>query len=125
VTHGDDTRPTLLDWLWALARLRPLRPLPALLCLGLVLPFSPAAWVVQHMGRGVWSRAELALVCSGTGALLYWLVLLLSRAGLLHGSRVHGMREPSSAELALAELGLRAVCLLLAYAGPAIVLFAR
>jgi hypothetical protein len=126
VTNGDEARPSLRDWVWALARLRPLWPLPALLFLGLVLPFSPSAWVEQRMGREVWSQAELALVCSGAGTLLYWLLLLLSRAGMSYGggSRMHGMREPSSGELQLVELGMRATCLLLAYAGPAFVLFA-
>lgn len=123
-----ERQPSLGDWMWALARLRPLWPLPALLFLAVVLPFSPALWVEQHAGRKVWSQAELALVCSGAGTLLYWLVLLLSRAGLLYGGgtgRMHGMREPSGAELQLVELGMRGVCLLLAYAGPALVLFAR
>ena len=120
-------RPRLRDWLRALARLRPLWPLPALLVLALVLPFSPALWVAPITMRKTLSQAELALLCSGVGTLSYWLVLLLSHFDLLHhgGSRMHGMREPSPAEQRLVELGLRWLCLLMAYGGPALLLLAR
>ena len=126
MTDRDDEKPALRDWLWALARLRPLWPLPALLFLALVLPFSPALWVAPLSARKTWSMAELSLVCSGAGVLLYWLVLLLSHFDLLHlsGSRMQWMREPSAAELRLVRVGLRWICLLLAYAGPVLVLFA-
>jgi hypothetical protein len=126
MTDRDDEQPALRDWLWALARLRPLWPLPALLFLGLVLPFSPALWVAPITARKNWSVAELSLACSAAGTLLYWLVLLLSHFGLVHtgGSRMQGMREPSAGELRLAELGLRWICLLLAYGGPLLVLLA-
>jgi hypothetical protein len=126
MTRQDDGARSLVDWLRAIARLRPLWPVPALLFLALVLPFSPALWLAPLSARKVWSQAELALVCSGAGTLLYWLVLVLSRLDLLHtgGSRMHAIREPSAAELRVVEVALRLICLLLAYAGPALVLLA-
>lgn len=127
MTEPADEEPTLLDWAWAIARLRPLWPLPALLFLSLVLPFSPELWTAPLTGRKTWSQAELALVCSGAGTLLYWLVLLLVHFDLLdlHGSRMQGMREPTASELRLVQVGLRAICLLLAYSGPLLVLLRR
>jgi hypothetical protein len=114
----------LRDWLVALAGVRALWPLPALLFLGLVLPFSPGLWVLQFRSRRVWSVAELALVCSCAGTLLYWLMLLLSRAGLLGKGRTLGMREPSDLELRIVEVATLGLCLLMAYAGPLLVLLA-
>jgi hypothetical protein len=111
------------SWLWALVRVRALWPLPALLLLALMLPFVPAdAWRAQYTTRRMLSRAELALLITGTGCVCYWLVLLLSGKGLLYSSRSWGMREPSDGELALVETGLRFLCLLITYAGPALLI---
>lgn len=119
--------PRLRDWLWALLRLRATWPLPALLLLALLLSFLPAeAWQSTMSRRRQWSKAELAMVMSGLGTLLYWLTLLLAHLGLLNaGSRsLWMMREPSEAELAIAAIWVHALCLLLAYSGPALLLFA-
>jgi len=112
------------DWVWALLRVRALWPLPALLLLAVLLPLAPEeAWHPQLTTRRTLSRAELALVLSGVGAALTWLLLLLSRRGLLFTGRSWGMREPSEAEERLAEAGLRMLCLFMTYAGPALLLW--
>lgn len=127
LTVEEHDAPRWRDWSWALLRLRPLWPLPALLFLALVLPFAPdEVWRSTMSRRRQWSLAELTLVMSGLGTLLYWLTLYLSRAGLLNvGSRSRWMmREPTEAELAILDAGLRFMCLLMAYSGPLLLLFA-
>ncbi len=119
----DQERPSARDWAWALLRVRALWPLPALLLLVLLLPFVAAeAWQAQYSTRRTLSRAELAMVITGAGCIGYWLVLVLSGKGLFYSSRSWNMREPSDGELALVEAGLRLLCLLMAYAGPALLL---
>lgn len=123
---GEADRPSLGEWLWALSRLRVLWPLPALLFLALALSFaSEQVWLSTLKGRRQWSPAELAMVTSGLGSLLYWLTMYLSHVGLLHvnSPRFRG-REPSPAEVAVFDMGVRALCLLMTYAGPAVILFA-
>jgi hypothetical protein len=127
IVEDEDETASWRDWLWALARLRPLWPLPALLFLALVLPFAPdEVWRSTMSRRRQWSLGELTLVMSGLGTLLYWLTLFLSQAGLLNvGSRTRWMmREPSEAELAILDACLRFMCLLMAYSGPLLLLFA-
>lgn len=110
-------------WLAALVRVRALWPLPAPLLLVLLLPLAPAeAWQAQYTVHRTLSRAELAIVITGAGCICYWLLLVLSGKGLLYSSRSWHMREASAGELALAEAGLRLVCLLMAYAGPSLLL---
>lgn len=125
--EDEQQTPSWRDWFWALLRLRPLWPLPALLFLALVLPFAPdEVWRSTISRRRQWSLGELTLVMSGLGTLLYWLTLYLSHVGLLNaGSRSRWMtREPSEAELAILDVGLRFMCLLIAYSGPLLLLFA-
>jgi hypothetical protein len=111
------------EWAWALLSVRALWPLPALLLLVVMLPFVPAdAWQAQHTTRRTLSRVELALLITGAGCACYWLVLVLSGKGLLYSSRSWGMREPSDGELMLAEAGLPFLCLLMAYAGPVLLI---
>jgi hypothetical protein len=116
------------DWLWALMRLRVTWVVPALLLLGLLLLFAPPeAWqTTMSSRRRQWSKAELAMVMSGLGTGLYWLTLYLAHVGLLNvGARSRWMmREPSEAELAIAAIWVHVLCLLLAYSGPALLLFA-
>lgn len=123
---GDpEAKPRLRDWLWAMARIRALWPLPGVLLLVLVLPFLPEqAWRPQFTTRRVLSRAELALVLSAAGCVLYWLLLLLRNRGFLHTTRSWAMREPSEGEQALVEAGLRLVCLFLVYLAPALLIWA-
>lgn len=121
-----ESRPTLGDWLWALARLRPLWPLPALIVLIALLPFLPAeAWQPQYTTRRTLSKAETAMLISGLSCVMYWLVLVLGRQGLTYTRRSWGMREPSEAELVLVEAGLRFMCLFTTYLGPVLLIWAR
>jgi hypothetical protein len=116
-------RPGTRDWVRALVHVRALWPLPALLLLALLLPFAgDEAWQAQYNTRRTLARAELAMVITGAGCICYWLVLVLSGKGLLYSSRSWNMRDPSEGELALAEAGLRLLCLLMAYAGPALLI---
>ncbi|HEX6244751.1 MAG TPA: hypothetical protein VFZ61_27720 [Polyangiales bacterium] len=119
-----EPRLTARDRLWTLMRARALWPLPALLLLMALLPFLPEeAWRAPYTTRRTLSRAELAMVLSGVGCALYWLVLVLGGKGLLYTPRSWAMREPSEGEQALAEAGLRLLCLTLTYLGPALLIW--
>jgi hypothetical protein len=95
------------------------RPLPALLLLAVALGLSllcagePDGAEARRQGL-----RELACVIGVFGAATYWATLLLARAGLLHYGRSYAMKEPTEAELAVAELLLRGLGLLLAYGAP-------
>jgi hypothetical protein len=121
-----EPKPRLRDWLWALLRVRALWPLPGVLLLLALLPFLPdQAWRPQYTTRRTLSKAELAMVLSAAGCVLYWLLLLLGSKGFLHTTRSWAMREPSDGEQALAEAGLRLVCLVLIYLAPALLIWSR
>ena len=121
-----EPRPPGRDRLWTLLRVRALWPLPALLLLLALLPFLPeAAWQAQYTTRRTLSKAEAAMLLSGVGCVMYWLTLVLGRRGLLYTPRSWGMREPSEGEQALAEAGLRLMCLFLTYLGPALLIWSR
>lgn len=118
-------KPNWLDYARALIKLRAFRPLPSLLLLLVLLPLLPAsAWQNPMTTRRTMSIAELALALTCAGTLLYWLTLYLSHVGLLsfRSNRSFGMREASESELALADLATRALCLLMAYAGPVVLI---
>jgi hypothetical protein len=119
-----EERVSLGAWVGALLRLRALWPLPGVLLLLLALPFVPdEAWREQFTTRRTLSRAELSIIISAVGSVFYWLVLVLSRRGLLYTGRRYGMREPTEAELQLVDLGLRLMCLLITYAAPVLLIW--
>jgi hypothetical protein len=94
-------------------------PIPALLLLLLALGLRWASGPSPET-PGVQREGLLPLACwlTLTGVASYWLTLVLSRAGLLHGRGGFAMRTPTGAELQVAELLLRAVSLLVAYGAP-------
>jgi hypothetical protein len=100
------------------------RPLPALalLLVGLGLRWlagdGPETPGVQREGL-----RTLACWLTVTGAVSYWVTLLLARAGMLHFGGSLSMRTPSQGELAVAELLLRGASLLIAYAAPWLLLW--
>lgn len=113
------------DWVRALLRVRALWPLPALFLLACLLLFAPPeAWRPQYTTRRTLAVAELSIVISLAGTVSYWLVLVLSNKGLFYTGRSPGMREPTDAELYLVEIGTRWMCLFMAYAGPALLIWA-
>jgi hypothetical protein len=118
-------RATPFEYARALLRLPPFRPLPALILVLVLWPFLPeAALQPQMTTRRTLALAELALVLSCAGTVLYWVTLYLSQLGILHiGRGTRGMRDPSEAELAIADLATRGLCLLMVYAGPALLLW--
>jgi hypothetical protein len=95
------------------------RPLPALFVLAVVLSLSllfagePSNEETRRQGL-----RDLACAIGVGGAICYWGTLLLGRAGLLHYGGSFAMKEPTPAELAVAELLLRGLGLLMAYLGP-------
>ena len=95
------------------------RPLPALLllagALGLSLLFAGEPGSDEARRQGL---RELACAIGIFGAVSYWATLLLGRAGLLHHRGSFAMKAPTDAELAVAELLLRGLCLLMAYLAP-------
>jgi hypothetical protein len=117
---------SLRAWLWALLKLRAAWPVPGLILLAVLLPFLPLeAWRPQFTTRRTLSKAELAILISGLCCVMYWLVLLLGRLGLLNTRRGWGMKEPSEMELAMVEAGLRWACLIAVYLGPLMLIWKR
>lgn len=106
-------------------RLRVAWAVPAWLLLLVALWLAPSdAWRAQTSARRTWSLAELSIVITIAGNVLYWLALYLSHMGVLDLGRSHGMREPSETERKLADAALRWLCLLMTYGGPLLLVWA-